>query len=446
MKGDFNGSIAFEVSPMVAASGSGGDKSGVYRYTYNLIRALSDYLKENHPDVQVYLFCFSEIHAGDIKHHFTELLRRDNISVLPVRPLLAIRTTDYRTVDNPLLRIYHRVWNAIYYRTLFAFVRFCYLQAITHAFRRLSVLVLHHSDTIQIYIPGTVHTISINDLSAQRFPELQREETVRIQNNKLSFARDYCDGIIAISEFTKQELIDYTEGDIPHEKIRVTHLGGPIYQEDGMRFEDLQKSLKDRSGIVLTREGYLLFTGTFDPRKNICATIEGYIAYRKTGSTHCTQLVIAGGKGWGGTYERAQEIIKATDKHIRSSIVIAGYVDDDELDALYRHAYALAYPSSYEGFGLPIVEAFAANTPVIASKAASIPEVCGDACEFCDPVTAETIKDALFRLENSALRNTLTLKGTRRTGHFSWDTTAQQTFAYYQELVNGTNMRNGRDG
>ena len=144
------------------------------------------------------------------------------------------------------------------------------------------------------------------------------------------------------------------------------------------------------------------------------------------------RLVFAGGKGW--LYD---SIFAAVERHgLRERVTFAGFVDDADLPALYSAARILAYPSLYEGFGLPMLEAMACGTPVVASTASCLPEVAGDAALLVDPYDVAELTDALTRLHtDEALRADLIARGRRRAAAFKWDDSARQLLSVYGRMI-----------
>ena len=145
-------------------------------------------------------------------------------------------------------------------------------------------------------------------------------------------------------------------------------------------------------------------------------------------------LVIAGGQGWGGEdYRSTMDALKLQDQ-----VRFVGFVDDEHLPELYRGALLFVYPSLYEGFGLPVLEAMACGTPVITSNRASLPEVAGDAALLVDPTRPEALAAAMASiLTDSELHQALCAKGLARAHTFTWDAVAQQTIAVYRAVGGG---------
>ena len=174
-----------------------------------------------------------------------------------------------------------------------------------------------------------------------------------------------------------------------------------------------------------------IFVGSLDPRKNIRNMLQAYERYREKSSI-CRQLFIAGPRGWKTEFEASH--IKSLTR--RGWVKHLGYLDDPMLAKLYRDAFALVWPSFYEGFGLPIVEAMSQGTPVITSNRTSMPEVGGAAAIYCDPESVESISDAMLSLENNEHQYAAFSKDSlQQSSKFSWETAAGKLFDFYEKVI-----------
>lgn len=177
------------------------------------------------------------------------------------------------------------------------------------------------------------------------------------------------------------------------------------------------------------KQNVFIAVGTIEPRKNLENTIRGFLEFQRRHPAAGYELAIVGREGWGDAPWRA---IAAG----RSDIRFTGFLADDHLQQLYRSARGLVYPSFYEGFGLPVLEAMSLGCPVVTSPVASLPEVGGDAVLYVDPNDPLAIGDALGRLcHEHELADTLTKKGLARAATFSWDRTAEETWAAYEHTL-----------
>jgi len=180
-------------------------------------------------------------------------------------------------------------------------------------------------------------------------------------------------------------------------------------------------------------ERFILYVGTIEPRKNLTRLMTAFANARKSGVPH--QLVCVGPYGWAsrdlsGHIERLG---------IRDAVHFTGYVAFEHLPAIYNLADFFAFPSLYEGFGLPVVEAMASGIPVLTSNTSSLGEIAGDAAETIDPTNTAAMCDAIVRLaKDSALRCELSDRGLRRARSFSWGQTAREMLAVYHRAAGVT--------
>jgi glycosyltransferase involved in cell wall biosynthesis len=274
--------------------------------------------------------------------------------------------------------------------------------------------VFHTSDWLEP--PSRCPKVTtIHDLIIYKYPEtFQRRgghDIVANLKRKLAWVKKESALIIAVSESTKQDIIEILK--IPTKKIRVIHEAcSTEFTEKSA--EDTEK-IKKKYGI---KGDYLLAVGTLEPRKNLKRVIE---AFSKVQSAKCKvqSLVIAGKFGWGNQ---------------QSAIKFLGYVLQEDLPGLYAGAEAFVYPSLYEGFGLPILEAMACGCPVVTSNVSSMPEVAGEAAVLVNPEEVNDIARGIQEtLEN---REELIEKGKARAQEFSWEKTARETLKVYQEACN----------
>ena len=227
--------------------------------------------------------------------------------------------------------------------------------------------------------------------------------------------------IITISQYSKGTIVDVLG--VEPERVVVTPLG----------VDDVYHPADEDDEAVLRRHGlssgYILYVGKVQARKNTARLVRAYHALRQR-LKDPPPLVIAGPRTWKSdeTFETVERLSLAGD------ITFTGYVPDGDLPALYRRALLLVYPSLFEGFALPLIEAMACGTPVVASRITSIPEVAGDAAVLFDPTSVEDIADSLHRVVTDAgMRSRLVARGLARARTFSWRETARKTLEAYEE-------------
>ncbi|MFH1767046.1 MAG: glycosyltransferase family 1 protein [Patescibacteria group bacterium] len=263
------------------------------------------------------------------------------------------------------------------------------------------------------------YVVTIHDMSFRIFPEFFTQKDLawhRAVNAKRLLKK--ATHVVAVSESTKHDLEKYYQ--ISKDKITVAYHGAQKRFHNSEEPQD--KNFLREHNIDFP---YLLSLCTLEPRKNIESILEAYDDWQESNQNE-THLVIAGGAGWKTDgIEEVFEKLKHQDK-----IHFLGYVPDNHKPALYRHASALLFPSFYEGFGLPALEAMASGTPVITSFTGSMPEVVGDAAIMVDPYNVSDLKQALDELMSDVeLRKKLIDSGIKRAQKFTWEKTAKKTLS-----------------
>ncbi|MBP3242480.1 MAG: glycosyltransferase family 4 protein [Ruminococcus sp.] len=268
--------------------------------------------------------------------------------------------------------------------------------------------------------------VTVHDMVYKAFPETVRARTKYMLNSGLKQSMNRADMIVTDSQFSKDEIIKY----FPQhsDKIRVVQCGVDLEKfrpcTEPERIPEVKKSL----GI----EGdYFLYLGTIEPRKNLERLIKAYhICTQRIGSD-LPKLVLAGGKGW--LYDSI--FAKVTELGLTDRVIFTKYVPSEDMNPLMCGAVAFVFPSIYEGFGMPPLEAMACGVPVLASDAASLPEVTGDCAVICNAYSEESIAEGLLRLyDDTALRADLSRRGLERASQFTWDASAKQLYNVYKEL------------
>jgi glycosyltransferase involved in cell wall biosynthesis len=179
------------------------------------------------------------------------------------------------------------------------------------------------------------------------------------------------------------------------------------------------------------KEDYVLYVGSLEPRKNISGLIQAFESMKEQHPELKTKLYLVGGESplFGD--------VRFKVKKFKDDVILKGFVTDQELIQIYRRAKLLVYPSLYEGFGLPPLEAMASGTPVITSKNSSIPEVVGKAAKLIDPNNSHEIYQAMYDvLSNNVLQMEMIMQGLEQSQHFTWDKVARATLAVYHEVLN----------
>lgn len=273
---------------------------------------------------------------------------------------------------------------------------------------------------LPLFLPkGTESVVTIHDLAFKIFPEHFPSRDLRRLNWFTDFAVQRATRLIAVSESTKQDILKYYSS-VSEEKIRVIHHGFDSELEGISKKEYEKKSVVERFKLV--PKEYLLYVGAIQPRKNLRRLLD---AFRIFGEKHpLAKLVLAGEAAW-----LSDDIFRTYKEHpFRERILFPGRVSFAERSALYANARAFVFPSLYEGFGLPILEAFAANVPVVCANNSSLPEVAGDAALFFDATKTDELVNTILDLwEDETKQNALIAKGREQLKKFSWDICAQET-------------------
>ncbi len=249
--------------------------------------------------------------------------------------------------------------------------------------------------------------ITIHDVIIKAYPYGHSGKTIKEIDEQLKRVLGEADLLIADSYNTKSDLMKFYS--VPNPKIQVIYPG--VYAA--------QMSLR---GAERRSNPYILFVGTVEPRKNIQGLIKAFNWLKKEHGMPY-KLIIAGMKGW--MYE---DIFKEYEKSdFKKDIIFKGYVNDLELAELYKNAAVFVYPSFYEGFGFPILEAFSYGVPVVTSKTSSCGEIAGDGALLINPESYREIGEAISKIiNNDSLRQGLVEKGFERVKEFTWQKTARE--------------------
>ena len=281
----------------------------------------------------------------------------------------------------------------------------------------------HTPDFFLPPVKRRTHTlVTVHDLSFVREPDTTMLGMSRQLNTWVPRSVERADHVIAVSQATKQDLIDLYH--TPPEKISVLYHGvtpnfNPIQNPEKLKLICQKYHLGDQP--------FILSVGTLQPRKNYRRLIQAFAQLDTPAS-----LVIAGGKGW-----HYQEIFAEVNQHrLQERVRFPGFIDDDDLPGLYSAAALFVYPSLYEGFGLPVLEAMACGTPVIASNTSALPEVVGKAGLLVNPLAVEAMAGAMAKVLNNAdLSQKLSQAGLKQASKFSWTNMAEKLIKLYKKIL-----------
>lgn len=383
-----SGTIGFDVTSALTQGG------GIGRYTRELIAAL---VRES-PDYTYKLFSARPPAAPPVPDS------------LPVGPTITHRPAP---IDERWL---YRMW----YRARIPVPVQAFLGRID---------LFHSPDFVLPPVSGGIPTLlTVHDLSFLRYPETFPDKLVSYLNRVVPWSVERARHVLADSLSTKDDL--QTLWGVSEEKITV------LYSGVNERFRPVTEAAEltgVRERLGLGDEPFVLAIGTVQPRKNYPLLIR---AFRPVAARLPHSLVIAGGQGW-----LSEELPAEIERQgLAGRVHLAGFVDDADLPALYSAAELLAFPSLYEGFGLPLLEAMACGTPVISSDASSLPEVArrgeSEAAILISPHDEAAWSEAMLRtLSDPDLRRRLIVAGFDQAGRFSWGAAAQQLTALYRSLL-----------
>jgi glycosyltransferase involved in cell wall biosynthesis len=273
-------------------------------------------------------------------------------------------------------------------------------------------------------LPRTPTVLTVHDLTFIRDAESALPKLRRYLNRVVPRSVARATHVLADSKATKNDLVEFFHTSA--EKITVLY-GGVDARFAPVRDPERLAAVRARCGIG--PGPFILGLGTLQPRKNYLRLIRAYSRLRPLASD--LSLIIVGGKGWlyDSIFAEVQQL------GLEGCVIFPGFVDDEDLPALYSAAAVFAFPSLYEGFGLPVLEAMACGTPVVTSNTSSLIEVGGDAALLIEPASVDAIADAMRRiLEDADLRRQLVQRGFQQARRFTWDKAASQLKEIYERI------------
>ena len=349
-----------------------GNRSGIGNYTYELARRLT-----GQEDLQF---------TGNVYGQWGKA---------PPMPELPVPIREFRGFP---YGVYRRLWHVapIPYRWMFP---------------QRAALTAFFDYIVPPRIDGAVLT-TVHDLTYLRCPETMKRQNLRRISRDIAYSLERSSRIITISRFSRQELVELLG--VPEENIEIVP-PAPCNPAGAAPMDTVRTRYR-------IRRPFLLYVGTIEPRKNLTTLLKAFQRLRReSGLAH--QLVLAGGLGWGGG-----EICRLAEAAgLLEDVVVTGYLSTAERNALYQNAEAFAFPSLYEGFGIPPLEAMAHGCPVVCSSAASLPEVVGDAARLVDPVDESGMAEGLWQvLTDQAYRSRLIEEGYKQSNVYSWSASAEK--------------------
>ncbi len=292
-------------------------------------------------------------------------------------------------------------------------------------FNRLTpgATLFHATEHLLPPLRGVPTVLTVHDLIFRRYPAHHKRLNRWYLNTTMPLFCRRAGHIIAVSEQTKRDVVEAYG--IPAEKIAV------IYEAANPRFRpqppETVAAVRARYGLP---ERYVLFVSTIEPRKNLSRLLTAFERVHAAGLADA--LVIVGRRGWLFDAFFA-DLARSPAK---DAVLFPGFVPDADLPAVYAGAQVMAFPSEFEGFGLPVLEAMACGAPVVCSNTSSLPEVAGDAALLVDPLDVNILADALARvLQDAPLREQMRARGLLQAARFSWSRAAEETLAVYRQVL-----------
>jgi glycosyltransferase involved in cell wall biosynthesis len=337
----------------------------------------------------------------------------DEVIVLSNRPVDTTRPLPPRTLVAP---------------TTVPLPRLVWLQTVApRMLRRLRPDVVHFTNGMMPFASPVSTVVTIHDMSLTMYPRYHPLRRVLLNRPLVDVAARRADAIITVSQSAKRDIMRIYG--IDGRRIHVVHeAAAPSFRP--VRDQATLEQIRRRYGLA---ERFILYVGTVEPRKNLPKLIAGFARRHKTGDLP-HQLVCAGPYGW--LSRDIEELIERLE--IDDALRFTGYVPFGDLPALYSLAEMFVFPSIYEGFGLPVVEAMACGTPVVTGHVAALAEVAGGAVEHVERLDVDQLGETLVRLARSPeRRHHLSLLGLQRSQAFSWERAARETLNVYHQALNG---------
>jgi glycosyltransferase involved in cell wall biosynthesis len=361
-------------------------KGGVGIYALNLIREIAKLDFDNY----YYILIQSDEHSFDD-------LRREKFHIISI-PNVIFRKLIFRLLLEQCLIPYF----VIKYRI-----------DIVHS--------LHYSFPFLNF--GSKRVVTIHDMTFFKYPEYHKFIKRFYFKFFIYLIPRLADKIISISESSLEDFLLLTGAQ--REKVSVIHLGSPGWSPFSFHNDGVEL-IKRKYGID---NEYVLFVGTLEPRKNIVNLILAFNKLLEINDNY--KLVIAGGKGW--DYRQVFDQVDRLNLH--DSVIFTGFVDEQEKPYVIKGARIFVYPSLYEGFGLPVLEALSLGVPTITSRMSSLPEVAGDGALLADPTNVDELFGCMKRLlDDKTLYEELKVKGLLQAKRFRWTETAEKTINVYRSV------------
>jgi glycosyltransferase involved in cell wall biosynthesis len=376
------------------------DKTGVGIYAVNLVREMCNL---NNVSRKFHFFFFVQDNDDELIRILNEFDKAKKSTIIPVKS-----------------KVFRKMLPRLFFEQVIL-PRQC---------READVRLIFSTHYTIPYFTRIKRVVAFHDMTFYLFPKLHQGIKKLYFKTLIPLSARKSSAIITVSESTKRDMLSRFKFLEP-EKMRVIHHGVDLFKE---RENDLEHAWEKISGKhSLSEQEYFLFVGTLEPRKNIIGVIKAFHHMRQTDKMYEKyKLVIVGKKGW--FYDEIFETVKK--QHLEDLVVFTGYVSEEQKQALLLKAFLFVYPSFYEGFGIPILEAMAAGVPVITSNVSAMPEVAGDAALLVNPNHWQEISMAMLKLlSEQSLYEKLSQKGLERARKFTWEETANKTLDLFEKLM-----------
>ncbi len=379
--------ISLELQPCLK------NKSGIGIYTYEMSKYLQKY-----SDITLCGDIFNFINRNNIDKDIEGLNFNNNIFIL----------FPYG--------VYRRIWNYIP-------IKYNWI------FNDKSDIYHFFNFIVPPRIKGKVIT-TIHDMTYELYPETMDKRNLKRIKEDIQYSVNRSDKIITVSESSKKDIIKFLN--IDKSKIEVVYNGVEYDRFNKYYSEDEKSKVRVKYNLP---ENYILYMGTLEPRKNIESIVEAFSLLKKesTLSNKNIKLVIAGKKGW--LFENIFNLVNKL--NLKDEVIFTDYIDENDKSIIYNMGSLFIFPSLYEGFGIPVLEAMASSVPVITSNVSSLPEVAGDAAILVAPKDIKSIAKYMEKiLADEELNKNLVEKGHEQAKKFTWESSAEKLVNIYRDLYN----------
>lgn len=350
--------------------------------------------------------------------YYTENLLSSVMQISPEHEYILFTNKDLRSN-------WQRLGREVVYDRRFFPVRSVWMQAVLPGtLRRVRPEVCHFTNYLAPIASDCPYVVTIHDMTLFITPRLHNFKKIVLDRTLIPHVARRADAIITVSNSARDDIVRYLG--VPRDKVRVimnavSPAFGPVVEQERLA------AVCSKYGINVP---YVLYVGTIEPRKNIIRLMRAFAHLKKRGLPH--KMVVVGQPGWhcAPIYAEVERL------GLQREVIFTGYVPSEDLPVLYSAAECMAFPSLYEGFGLPVIEAMACGTPVVTSNSSSLAEIAGRDALLVNPLSIGEIADALYRLHKEPeLRRELSRRGISRAAEFTWQRAAHATLNVYEEVA-----------